>query len=49
MAIRKCHYRYFLYLKKEEQDNAEVLLILICYGEKKGVVEHLTKLFKSIC
>jgi hypothetical protein len=49
MAIKKCHYRYFLYLKKEEQDNAEVLLILLCYGEKKGVAEHLTKLFKSIC
>lgn len=36
MAKKKCHYRYFLYLKKEEQDNAEVLLILICYGERSG-------------
>lgn len=39
----------FLYLKKEEQDNTEILLILICYGEKKGVEDFLMKLFKSIC
>lgn len=49
MAIKKCHYRHFYILKKEEQDNTEILLILICYGEKKGVEDFLMKLFKSIC